>query len=83
MNFLNIISVGFKEIWANTLSPNRRFPSGDRKAVASPPSSRSDWTDTNVTGGISGHEYDFRTRKEGMAHPGATQVGLGRKLLEK
>lgn len=33
--------------------------------------------------GISGHEYDFTTWKEGMAFPGATQVGLGKKLLEK
>ena len=33
--------------------------------------------------GISGQEYDFTTWKEGMNYPGATQVGLGKKLLEK
>jgi hypothetical protein len=33
--------------------------------------------------GIHGHEYDFTTWKEGMSFPGATQVGLGKKLLEK
>jgi hypothetical protein len=33
--------------------------------------------------GINGQEYDFTTWKEGMAFPGATQVGLGKKLLEQ
>ena len=33
--------------------------------------------------GISGQEYDFTTWKEGMNFPGSTQVGLGKKLLEK
>ena len=33
--------------------------------------------------GFSGHEYDFTTWKEGMAFPGATQVGIGKRLLEK
>ena len=33
--------------------------------------------------GISGHPYDYTTWKEGMSFPGATQVGLGKKLLEK
>lgn len=33
--------------------------------------------------GITGQEYDFTTWKEGMAFPGAFQVGLGKKLLEQ
>jgi hypothetical protein len=33
--------------------------------------------------GLKGFEYDFTTWKEGMAYPGATQLGLGRRLLEK
>ncbi|MCC7375197.1 MAG: DUF4038 domain-containing protein [Verrucomicrobiales bacterium] len=32
--------------------------------------------------GITGHAYDYTTWKEGMTYPGATQVGLGKKLLE-
>lgn len=33
--------------------------------------------------GFSGHAYDYTTWKEGMTYPGASQVGLGKKLLEK
>jgi hypothetical protein len=33
--------------------------------------------------GFKGQEYDFTTWKEGMNYPGAAQVGLGKKLLEK
>jgi hypothetical protein len=33
--------------------------------------------------GIKGQEYDFTTWKEGMNYPGSTQIGLGKKLLEK
>lgn len=33
--------------------------------------------------GFKGQEYDFTTWREGMAYPGSTQVGLGKKLLEK
>lgn len=33
--------------------------------------------------GLKGQEYDFTTWKEGMVYPGAYQIGLGKKLIEK
>lgn len=33
--------------------------------------------------GMWGQEYDWTTWKEGMNYPGSTQVGIGKKLLEK
>ena len=33
--------------------------------------------------GFRGQEYDFTTWREGMHYPGAKQIGLGKKLLEK
>ena len=38
--------------------------------------------DTGHTG-MWGQEYDWTTWKEGMNYPGSTQVGIGKKLLEK
>jgi hypothetical protein len=39
--------------------------------------------DPGVSGAFNGQVYDFTTWKEGMAYPGAAQIGLGKKLLEK
>ena len=36
-----------------------------------------------VSGAFDGQVYDWTTWKEGMSYPGANQLGLGKKLLEK
>jgi hypothetical protein len=39
--------------------------------------------DPGVAGVFGGQVYDWTTWKEGMSYPGSTQLGLGKKLLEK
>jgi hypothetical protein len=39
--------------------------------------------DPGVSGAFGGQVYDWTTWKEGMYYPGATQLGIGKKLLEQ
>ena len=39
--------------------------------------------DPGVAGVFGGQVFDWTTWKEGMSYPGSTQLGLGKKLLEK